>query len=133
MTITGVKTDHFAPTRTPEGDLHYGHGEAGTHARGRASGGCWKWRSTCWIKQPPGGTQPRTLRSKTAAGAESGFQPRLRQTTLLTETLTRLKGRADCAVIEGDQQTVNDAARIRATGTPAIQVNTGKAAISMPR
>jgi Ni2+-binding GTPase involved in maturation of urease and hydrogenase len=29
-------------------------------------------------------------------------------------------------VIEGDQQTVNDAARIRATGTPAIQVNTGK-------
>ncbi|MCP6134687.1 hydrogenase nickel incorporation protein HypB, partial [Klebsiella pneumoniae] len=30
------------------------------------------------------------------------------------------------AVIEGDQQTVNDAARIRATGTPAIQVNTGK-------
>ncbi|MFP8774624.1 formate hydrogenlyase transcriptional activator FlhA [Klebsiella sp. 1HUBk17cef] len=48
------------------------------------------------------------------------------KTTLLTETLTRLKGRADCAVIEGDQQTVNDAARIRATGTPAIQVNTGK-------
>ena len=44
------------------------------------------------------------------------------KTTLLTETLTRLKGRADCAVIEGDQQTVNDAARIRATGTPAIQV-----------
>ncbi|EPR9113447.1 hydrogenase nickel incorporation protein HypB, partial [Cronobacter turicensis] len=31
-----------------------------------------------------------------------------------------------CAVIEGDQQTVNDAERIRATGTPAIQVNTGK-------
>ncbi len=48
------------------------------------------------------------------------------KTTLLTETLTRMKGRADCAVIEGDQQTVNDAARIRATGTPAIQVNTGK-------
>ncbi|WP_213704326.1 hydrogenase nickel incorporation protein HypB, partial [Klebsiella aerogenes] len=48
------------------------------------------------------------------------------KTTLLTETLTRLKGIVDCAVIEGDQQTVNDAARIRATGTPAIQVNTGK-------
>ena len=36
MTITGVKTDHFAPTRTPEGDLHYGHGEAGTHAPGQS-------------------------------------------------------------------------------------------------
>lgn len=30
------------------------------------------------------------------------------------------------AVIEGDQQTVNDAERIRETGVPAIQVNTGK-------
>jgi hydrogenase nickel incorporation protein HypB len=48
------------------------------------------------------------------------------KTTLLTETLKRLNGRVSCAVIEGDQQTVNDAARIRETGTPAIQVNTGK-------
>ncbi|SQI97462.1 [NiFe] hydrogenase nickel incorporation-associated protein HypB [Klebsiella oxytoca] len=48
------------------------------------------------------------------------------KTTLLTETLLRLKEKTACAVIEGDQQTVNDAARIRATGTPAIQVNTGK-------
>jgi hydrogenase nickel incorporation protein HypB len=30
------------------------------------------------------------------------------------------------AVIEGDQQTSYDADRIRATGAPAIQVNTGK-------
>ena len=29
-------------------------------------------------------------------------------------------------VIEGDQQTQNDADRIRATGAPAVQVNTGK-------
>jgi len=48
------------------------------------------------------------------------------KTTLLTETLKRLQQRVPCAVIEGDQQTVNDAERIRATGTPAIQVNTGK-------
>ena len=48
------------------------------------------------------------------------------KTTLLTETLKRLHGTVPCAVIEGDQQTVNDAERIRATGTPAIQVNTGK-------
>jgi len=48
------------------------------------------------------------------------------KTTLLTETLKRLHESVSCAVIEGDQQTLNDAARIRATGTPAIQVNTGK-------
>ena len=29
-------------------------------------------------------------------------------------------------MIEGDQQTSNDAERIRATGSPAVQINTGK-------
>ncbi|MCK8583921.1 hydrogenase nickel incorporation protein HypB [Yersinia ruckeri] len=48
------------------------------------------------------------------------------KTTLLTSTLTRLAPDVDCAVVEGDQQTTHDADRIRATGVPAIQVNTGK-------
>lgn len=32
LNITGVKTSNFTPSQTEEGDLHYGHGEAGTHA-----------------------------------------------------------------------------------------------------
>lgn len=48
------------------------------------------------------------------------------KTTLLVETLTRLKNERSLAVIEGDQQTDNDAERIRATGVPALQINTGK-------
>ncbi|WP_029356662.1 hydrogenase nickel incorporation protein HypB [Bosea sp. 117] len=48
------------------------------------------------------------------------------KTTLLVETLRTLGGRIPAAVIEGDQQTANDAERIRATGTPAVQINTGK-------
>lgn len=48
------------------------------------------------------------------------------KTTLLTETVRLLKERWPLAVIEGDQQTSNDADRIRATGVAAIQVNTGK-------
>ena len=48
------------------------------------------------------------------------------KTTLLTRTVDDLKGRYDMAVIEGDQQTANDAERIRATGVPALQINTGK-------
>jgi hydrogenase nickel incorporation protein HypB len=48
------------------------------------------------------------------------------KTTLLVETIERLKGRLPVAVIEGDQQTSNDAERIRRTGAPAIQINTGK-------
>jgi hydrogenase nickel incorporation protein HypB len=51
------------------------------------------------------------------------------KTTLLCATIEALKLRApqvNLAVIEGDQQTSHDADRIRATGVPAIQVNTGK-------
>ena len=48
------------------------------------------------------------------------------KTTLLVETLRALGARVPAAVIEGDQQTANDAERIRATGTPAVQINTGK-------
>ncbi len=48
------------------------------------------------------------------------------KTTLLTRTLIDLKKRYEMAVIEGDQQTSNDAERIRATGVHAIQINTGR-------
>lgn len=48
------------------------------------------------------------------------------KTTLLTRTLSDLAGEFPATVIEGDQQTDHDAARIRATGVRAIQINTGK-------
>lgn len=48
------------------------------------------------------------------------------KTTLLVESLKRLLPDITSAVIEGDQETTADADRIRATGAPAVQVNTGK-------
>jgi len=48
------------------------------------------------------------------------------KTTLLVKTIIALNGIKPLAVIEGDQQTDNDAERIRATGVQAIQINTGK-------
>lgn len=48
------------------------------------------------------------------------------KTSLLTRTITDMQDSTNIAVIEGDQQTANDADRIRETGVPAIQVNTGK-------
>jgi hydrogenase nickel incorporation protein HypB len=48
------------------------------------------------------------------------------KTSLLERTLTDLKHQHRFYVIEGDQQTLNDANRIAQTGVPAIQVNTGK-------
>ena len=47
------------------------------------------------------------------------------KTSLLERTLHDLSGRYRCAVIEGDQQTDNDARRIAATGVPVKQINTG--------
>ncbi|HUN92975.1 MAG TPA: hydrogenase nickel incorporation protein HypB [Burkholderiaceae bacterium] len=51
------------------------------------------------------------------------------KTTLLVETLRRLREgdpHLGLGVVEGDQQTSFDAERVRATGVPAVQVNTGK-------
>ena len=48
------------------------------------------------------------------------------KTSLLVRAISELKGSFPIGVIEGDQQTSNDAERIRATGVPAIQINTGK-------
>ncbi|MGZ3880089.1 MAG: hydrogenase nickel incorporation protein HypB [Flavisolibacter sp.] len=48
------------------------------------------------------------------------------KTTLLERTLIDLKGQIESAVVEGDQQTTNDADRIHATGTKVVQINTGK-------
>ncbi len=48
------------------------------------------------------------------------------KTTLLEQTIQRLKDDVWVAVIEGDQQTSQDADRIKAAGAPAVQINTGK-------
>jgi hydrogenase nickel incorporation protein HypB len=47
------------------------------------------------------------------------------KTTLLEKTISALKPEIKFFVIEGDQQTTNDADRINATGAPVIQINTG--------
>ncbi|MGZ5132238.1 MAG: hydrogenase nickel incorporation protein HypB [Caldimonas sp.] len=72
-------------------------------------------------------------RRNRAALAERGIfavnlvsSPGSGKTSLLVRTIERLAGRLAVAVVEGDQQTSNDADRIRATGAAAIQINTGK-------
>lgn len=48
------------------------------------------------------------------------------KTSLLERTLNDLKDELSFTVIEGDQQTLNDANRISAVGVPVMQINTGK-------
>ena len=47
------------------------------------------------------------------------------KTSLLEKSIMDLKGKMDLYIIEGDQQTTNDADRINKAGAPVIQVNTG--------
>lgn len=47
------------------------------------------------------------------------------KTTLLTRTITDLKSEIPIHVIEGDQETMNDARRIQETGCHVVQINTG--------
>jgi hydrogenase nickel incorporation protein HypB len=49
------------------------------------------------------------------------------KTALLEATIAALRGKYRIAVIEGDLETDNDAARIRAQGVPALQITTGSA------
>jgi hydrogenase nickel incorporation protein HypB len=87
----------------------------------------------------PGLSRERTIRNdalarenRAAFAARGVFalnlvsSPGSGKTTLLCKTIARLKGVRPVAVIEGDQQTSNDAERIRRAGAPAVQINTGK-------
>jgi hydrogenase nickel incorporation protein HypB len=47
------------------------------------------------------------------------------KTSILERTITDLHDQLEFSVIEGDQQTLNDAERIKKTGVEAVQINTG--------
>ncbi|ELY2497211.1 hydrogenase nickel incorporation protein HypB [Cronobacter muytjensii] len=125
--ITTVDLTAFTPAVAPQGCLDYGHGEAGTHAPGLSQRKMVEIEINVLDKNNQIAQRNRQrLAARGQLALNLVSSPGSGKTTLLTETLRRLRGATACAVIEGDQQTVNDAERIRATGTPAIQVNTGK-------
>jgi hydrogenase nickel incorporation protein HypB len=126
LSIEGDKVP-FRPQRTLNGDLHYGFGSAGTHAPGISQRRMLEIETNVLAKNDQLAEHNRAyFTADNVLALNLVSSPGSGKTTLLTETLQRLRGKRDCAVIEGDQQTSNDADRIRATGVAAIQVNTGK-------
>nr|WP_314266615.1 hydrogenase nickel incorporation protein HypB [uncultured Moellerella sp.] len=108
-------------------DLDYGHGEAGTHAPGISQKRMLQIEMDVLGKNNHLAAHNREdFNAKNILALNLVSSPGSGKTTLLTETLLRLRDKVSCAVVEGDQQTTNDAQRIRETGVPAIQVNTGK-------
>ena len=65
------------------------------------------------------------LQSRNITALNLVSSPGAGKTTLLVKTIEDLQGTLPLVVIEGDQETANDAERIAATGASAIQVNTG--------
>ena len=84
------------------------------------------WRLTFKRQRQKGDSEPREVYSRRRPGVKSCFQSGSGKTTLLCNTINKIKDQYKLAVIEGDQQTLNDAERIRATGCRAIQINTGE-------
>ena len=106
---------------------HYGHGPARAHAPGMDQ------QRMVQIEQDILGKNDRYAAGNRQWLADHGVlalnlvsSPGSGKTTLLTATLDALSNELPLAVIEGDQETSNDADRIRATGVPALQINTGK-------
>ena len=112
------------------GDLHFGAGAARVSVPGMSQARAIKLETDIL------GANNRVAQQNRAHFEAHGVtalnlvsSPGSGKTTLLCATIEALKKHAPglhVAVIEGDQQTSFDADRIRATGAPAIQVNTGK-------
>lgn len=108
-------------------DLHYGHGPAHAHAPGMSQSRMVQIEQDILSKNNGyAEANRRVLATKGVFALNLVSSPGSGKTTLLTATIERLSGTVPVAVIEGDQQTTNDARRIRDTGAPAIQINTGK-------
>ncbi|MFG1282425.1 hydrogenase nickel incorporation protein HypB [Xanthobacter autotrophicus] len=120
----GHDHDHAHPAG---GTLDYGAGPARAHAPGLSQARMVEIETSILAKNDDYAARNRVrfeAAGLLALNLLSG--PGAGKTTLLVETLKALAGRLPTAVIEGDQQTDNDAARIRAAGAPAVQINTGK-------
>jgi hydrogenase nickel incorporation protein HypB len=112
------------------GDLHFGAGAARVSVPGMSQARAIKLETDILGANNRVAQQNRAhFESHGVTALNLVSSPGSGKTTLLCATIEALKARSpdlSVSVIEGDQQTSFDADRIRATGAPAIQVNTGK-------
>lgn len=152
----GTAVDKKADERTDQSPHHHHHGghHHGHHHDGAADRDHWHGEDGAIdFGTGPGGVHvpgmsaeriiriERDILSKNDAYAEANrarliganqfalnfvSSPGSGKTSLLVRSIIDLQPRFAIGVIEGDQQTSNDANRIRATGASAVQINTGK-------
>jgi hydrogenase nickel incorporation protein HypB len=106
---------------------HYGEGEAGASVPGMSQSRMIQLEQDILSKNNAyADANRRHFADRGILALNLVSSPGSGKTTLLVETLRKIGETRQCYVIEGDQQTANDADRIRATGVPALQINTGK-------
>ncbi len=109
-----------------DGSLHFGTGPAGAHVAGLSQTRLIEIETDILAKNDRHAAENRAFfRGRQVLALNLVSSPGSGKTALLVRTIAALGGQP-LAVIEGDQQTDNDAAHIRAAGAPAVQVNTGK-------
>ena len=131
-----AEQDHVHPHPHPRQDHHHGEsggvidfskGPAGLHVPSMSQARTISIERDILSKNDAFADANRTrLREAGVFALNLVSSPGSGKTSLLVRTIADLQDRWPIAVIEGDQQTSHDAERIRATGVPAIQVNTGK-------
>ncbi len=108
-------------------DMHFGQGPARAHAPGLSQSRMIEIEQNILGKNDEyAAANRRWLLARGVLALNLVSSPGSGKTTLLTRSITDLKDELPLSVIEGDQQTSNDAERIRATGVAALQINTGK-------
>jgi hydrogenase nickel incorporation protein HypB len=117
---------HVQATGHGHGHHHYGTGAAGVSVPGMSQERLIAVETSILAKNDAlAASNRRVLAALGVLTLNLVSSPGSGKTTLLCKTIEAL-GAVPLAVIEGDQQTSNDADRIRATGARAIQINTGK-------
>ncbi len=127
VTIEGTGGHSHHHHHAGDGTHHYGQGPAHAHAPGLSQSRMVQIETDILAKNNEyASANRRYFHDHGMLALNLVSSPGSGKTTLLTETIRALQDELALGVIEGDQQTANDAERIRETGVPAIQINTGK-------
>lgn len=123
----GHHLDHHPHSHDHGGSIDYGTGPAGGSVAGMSQCRMIQLEHDILAKNNSYAAENRSFFSNHGILALNLVSsPGSGKTALLVKTIELLGDRLKSYVVEGDQQTSADAERIRATGAPAIQINTGK-------
>jgi hydrogenase nickel incorporation protein HypB len=107
-------------------DHHHGHSHEHSHKHSSRGGTTILLETAVLARNDRVAAQNREwLAAREILALNLVSSPGAGKTTLLERTIRDLAGTLPLSVIEGDQETLNDAERIRATGCRVVQINTG--------